>query len=253
MMPFKRSLMLLLLGGGVLALVACGGQKPQPALPPATPTGLIAAPGDAAVALSWDANTESNLRGYNVYWGVESDTPNETAFVAAPNTTFTVTGLTNGTPYAFAIDAENTSGQKSQRTAPVTATPTGEIDPGPDDPPTVTATNPADGMTDVAINQGVSVTFSKPMNRAATEAAFSAAPEIACAFNWNFTSTSMSCTPQAHLQSDTSYTVTIGTGAMDTQGNALTSPHSFSFTTGSTELQVCVFGESTFGNCVFGP
>ncbi len=237
----------------MLALVACGGQnqQPPPTTPPATPSGLIAEPGDAAVALSWNANTEANLRGYNVYWGTESESLDSTAFVAAPSTSFTVTGLTNGTSYALAIDAENTAGQKSERTGPVTATPTGEVD--PDDPPTVTTTNPSDGQVDVAINQAISVGFSKSMNREETEAAFSAAPEISCTFSWNFTSTTITCTPQENLQSDTSYIVTIGTGAQDAQGNNLASPFSFSFTTGSTELQACVFGESTFGNCVFGP
>ena len=36
-------------------------------LPPAAPTNLVAVPGDGVVDLSWDANTEADLTGYNVY------------------------------------------------------------------------------------------------------------------------------------------------------------------------------------------
>ena len=44
-----------------------GFVPPAPDLPPAAPTGLAASASRAGIALTWDANGESDLAGYNVY------------------------------------------------------------------------------------------------------------------------------------------------------------------------------------------
>jgi fibronectin type 3 domain-containing protein len=80
-----------------------------PIAPPAAPTGLGATAGNAQVALAWTAS--SGATGYNVYQGTssggESGTPVATGITS---TTYTVTGLTNGTEYFFKVAAVNSSG-----------------------------------------------------------------------------------------------------------------------------------------------
>ncbi len=65
----------------------------------------------ADVTIAWDANTESNLAGYKVYYGTASgvyDTP----IVLGNQTTYTITGLPAGT-YYIAVTALNSSGLES--------------------------------------------------------------------------------------------------------------------------------------------
>lgn len=104
--------------GNVTVFVTDGSSTP-----PATPTGLAAVAGDEEVTLTWNANSETDVRGYNIYWGSASGDLNETVFIAAPSTTTTVSGLDNGTTYYFAISAEDWSGNKSPRSSEVGALP----------------------------------------------------------------------------------------------------------------------------------
>lgn len=84
---------------------------------PAAPTGLTAAPGNGSVVLSWTAPS-GPVDSYEA-----TATPgNAVCTVAAPDTTCQITGLTNGTPYAFTVTAQNGSGTGLASSA-VTATP----------------------------------------------------------------------------------------------------------------------------------
>jgi fibronectin type 3 domain-containing protein len=75
---------------------------------PAAPTGLTATPGNAQVALSWTASTGAT--SYNVKRATVSGGPYTT--VASPTTTtFTNTGLTNGTAYYYVVTARNAGGE----------------------------------------------------------------------------------------------------------------------------------------------
>jgi len=70
------------------------------------------APALAADAiLSWNANSESDLAGYKVYYGTSSGNYGNPIDVGN-QTTYTVTGLT-GSTYYFAVTAYNTSGTES--------------------------------------------------------------------------------------------------------------------------------------------
>jgi hypothetical protein len=91
-------------------------------------TNLAATGSNARVALSWSApsnNGGSSVTGYNVYEGTtaggESTTPvNGTTLIGA--TSYTVTGLTNGTTYYLEVSAVNGVGE-SAKSAEVFATP----------------------------------------------------------------------------------------------------------------------------------
>ncbi len=80
-----------------------------PIAPPSAPTNLAATPGNAQVGLTWTASTGATT--YNVYRGTsaggESGTPVVTGLTS---TSYTNTGLTNGTKYFFKVAAVNLSG-----------------------------------------------------------------------------------------------------------------------------------------------
>ena len=93
--------------------------------PPAAPANVAVAAGDAAATLTWSANSEPDLAGYNVY----RDTSLPVATTAPLNgstlissTSFSDTGLVNGTTYHYVVEAVDASGNKAAA-APVDATP----------------------------------------------------------------------------------------------------------------------------------
>jgi len=101
------------------ALLAAGGSPPPPPAIPAAPTGLAASAGNAQVTLSWTAS--SGATSYNVKQAAVSGGPYTTIGTTA-GTSFTSTGLTNGTPYYFVVSAVNSSGE-SANSSQATATP----------------------------------------------------------------------------------------------------------------------------------
>jgi hypothetical protein len=66
----------------------------------------------AQVTLAWDANSEPNIAGYKVYYGTASRVYNW-YFDVGKVTTYSVTGLTDGSTYFFAATAYDTSGVES--------------------------------------------------------------------------------------------------------------------------------------------
>ncbi len=117
----------------LIGLTACGGGSTP--MGPRTPTGLKVTPGNAQVILTWTANRESDIAAYVVSYGLASGALNSTSVVNAPATTATITGLTNGAPYLFAIAARNTAGVTSGRSPGILGTPVAPPPP-PAPPPT---------------------------------------------------------------------------------------------------------------------
>ncbi len=72
----------------------------------------------AQVSLAWDANTESNLAGYKIYYGTASHVYDWVLNVGKV-TMYTVTGLTDGVTYYFAATAYNTANLESSPSAEV--------------------------------------------------------------------------------------------------------------------------------------
>jgi acid phosphatase type 7 len=85
---------------------------------PATPTGLTAqAASQTRVALAWDASTDNRaVAGYTVYRGGAF-----LATVFGARTTYTDATAVAGRTYRYAVDAFDASGNRSRRTAQVTA------------------------------------------------------------------------------------------------------------------------------------
>src|SRR5262245_57266042 len=65
------------------------------------------------VTLEWYPNTETNLAGYKVYWGLASQSYGWSETVSAPVTTLALTNLSGNREYFFAITAFNTDGLES--------------------------------------------------------------------------------------------------------------------------------------------
>ena len=68
--------------------------------------------------LTWDANAETDLAGYNVYMGTQSGVYG--APISIGNTTsYTVGNLTGGRTYYFSLTAVDGAGNESERSAEV--------------------------------------------------------------------------------------------------------------------------------------
>ena len=91
--------------------------------PPDAPTGLSANPGDASVALDWADNTEPDLAGYRIYRSTSSGS-NGSALTPDPvGSSYSDSGLDNGTTYFYVVTAVDTSGNESVDSIEASATP----------------------------------------------------------------------------------------------------------------------------------
>jgi len=136
---------------GLGAYSAPAEATPSPTAP-AAPTGLAAVPGNGRATVSWTASSNGGsplLR----YW-IRVENPTTGAQIGALRevpgsaTSFTVTGLTNGTPYRFRVRAENAVGLSSYTAPSNTAIPMATA---PAAPTGVTAT-PGSGEATVSWN-----------------------------------------------------------------------------------------------------
>lgn len=73
---------------------------------------FIPTAGAADVGLAWDANKESSLAGYKIYWGTDSGSLDNVVDVGNV-TEYTVVDLTDGQIYYFAATAYDTAGNES--------------------------------------------------------------------------------------------------------------------------------------------
>jgi len=126
--------------GGASANSGQVSATPQSGVPQA-PTGVTATPGNAQVSLAWTAS--SGATSYNVKRATASGGPY--TVVGSPATTsFTNTGLTNGTTYFYVVTAVNASGESGNSTQ-VSATPQ-----APPQPPTGLSATPGNGQVSLS-------------------------------------------------------------------------------------------------------
>ena len=137
---------------------------------PGAPTGLTATPGDSRVTLSWaePASGGAAITGYNVFAGTrpggENRTPVNGSLVTA--TSYTATGLTNGTTYYFRVIAVNAAGQGPlSAEAPATLL---RIIPTSPPPSTPTSGTPTSGATTPSVTPPTSPGTTAPKVTAPT-------------------------------------------------------------------------------------
>ncbi len=115
-----------LLAAGVAAAVLSVAAPAYAAAPPTTVTGLTKRVGSGQVTLRWTNPADADFAGVTVVQKSDGTTPTAigdgTTRYAGTGTATTVTGLTNGTTYTFAVFTRNTADEVSDP-AVVTATP----------------------------------------------------------------------------------------------------------------------------------
>lgn len=98
-------------------------------VPPPTVENLEGIAGDSEVLLTWDAVTghTTGIASYNVYYGTDHESLDQTAQTEGSTTKLKVTSLENGTQYFFAVMAVDAKGLESQEpSVTIAVTPVGE-------------------------------------------------------------------------------------------------------------------------------
>ncbi|MCL2067521.1 MAG: fibronectin type III domain-containing protein, partial [Treponema sp.] len=136
--------------------ITSGQQTATPATIPSAPIGFTATPGNVQVTLSWTTPSDggSTITKYQYSYGTTSgystsweDIPGS----GSGTTSYTVSGLTNGTSYAFEVRAVNsngngtTSGQQTATPATIPSAPTGFAAVPGNSQVTLTWTTPGNG------------------------------------------------------------------------------------------------------------
>ena len=111
-------------------------------------------------------------------------------------------------------------------------------------PPTVTNRDPQANATGVPTGSGVTATFNEPVDAESVSLAVNVSGGGAVAGQMRVTpdGRAASFAPNADLQGNTSYTVTVS--ATDLQGNSMNAPHSWTFTTGAAGACPCTLFRS---------
>jgi hypothetical protein len=103
-------------------------------------------------------------------------------------------------------------------------------------PPVVATTAPPDGASGVATDTTVTLTFDRLMDTGSVEAAISVRPAVAYRSSWAGPDLTLSFV--SPLGFGTTYTVTVGSGAADTDGSQIVAPFGTSFTTVEAGLAI---------------
>jgi methionine-rich copper-binding protein CopC len=137
---------------------------------PATPKNPAAYADDAVVSVGWDPNTETDLKGYTVYYGTDANNLSRNKFFSKTSSEELnkkkvgtlyggiITQLINGTKYFFAVDAEDGAGNHSGRSSVVNATPKDVT------APRLLSSTPRNGATGVLTTSNIVFNFSETMN-----------------------------------------------------------------------------------------
>ncbi len=107
--------------------------------PPPAVTLLSATPHDRSVVLVWEESSAVDLASYRIEWAGAADGPFTTAVPSITDTTYTFTGLTNGTTRWYRVVGVDAAGNASAPSEALGATPFDDAAPGVPAPVSVIA------------------------------------------------------------------------------------------------------------------
>ncbi len=177
---------------------------------------------DAGTELEFNGNGSSDNLGILSYeWNFTYDGANQTLTGLTSTFTFDIVG-----DFEVTLTVTDMAGNAATDTMTVHVISAVEL-------PIVDNTDPQDGATDVPITSAVVITFSLAMDNSTVEAALDISPTVGYTVSWNGDYTVLTIDFTTDLELFTTYTVTIGTDAMATNGGLLqNTPFAISFTTG---------------------
>lgn len=205
-----------------------------PPTPPATVT--VTDPGTSGtLQVNWSASPESDIAGYNVWYSNASGGPYlkaNTSLIAA--TTYQQYGLADGVPVYYRVSAVDIYANESAQTpgAGAVGTPTDQVS------PSVILTSPPNNEPQFGTGRNITVTFDRPMSAASittgiiTITPSGGAPVSPTSASYSTGSRTATFTFPALIQKK-QYSATIS-GAQNAFGVAMSSPYTWTFTTGSS-------------------
>lgn len=102
----------------MMAIPLSAAQTTKDVTAPESPNNVVATVGDGQVTLDWDASVDKDTTSYKIYYGTKSVTLDGGQYEFSKEvgnvTTYTISGLKNGTTYYFAITAIDGAGNESE-------------------------------------------------------------------------------------------------------------------------------------------
>ncbi|MBI3395176.1 MAG: Ig-like domain-containing protein [Spirochaetia bacterium] len=114
--------------------------------------------------------------------------------------------------------------------------------------PQVTSTTPANSAQGIVTTAGITFVFSRAMDKAAVQSAFSLSPSSAGSFTWTPDDASFTYQPFSPLNVGTTYTASLSTGARDAGGISISSGYSATFQVGNDFTRPTVSSVQEAGN-----
>ncbi|MBN1637410.1 MAG: Ig-like domain-containing protein [Ignavibacteriales bacterium] len=102
-------------------------------------------------------------------------------------------------------------------------------------PPSVLSHSPTDTPDSIRVDESISITFSRQMNKTSVESAFNITPTAVGSFTWESGDTKLTFTQLDFLQTSTIYNINIDTTAVSHWGYKMDSNYTFNFTTKSKD------------------
>jgi hypothetical protein len=196
--------------------------------------GAINIPIDSAMSVTFSEDMDPLTIDTNTFTLDNGVTGSINYDLATKTATFTPT---TDLDYSTIYTATVTSGVKDLALNPLQTNHTWSFTtlPDPDTtPPVVDSTSPDDNETDVPVDSEILVTFSENMDATSIDSNTLYLDNAAtCSVSYDVGTKTAALTPLADLNEDTTYTVTVTTGAKDMAGNALQADSTYSFTTNS--------------------